>query len=730
MTNMFIGGDFTSVSIPPDDVHKFAACVDSNTSAAIPALRAWNPDVNSTVKTAVLSGSDMYLGGQFTAVQGYSRSRAACVSATVTEATPTLRAWDPNCNSDVEVMVISGSNMYLGGQFTTVRGEARNRAACVDATVTAATPTLRAWNPNCNAAVRAMVTDGFYIWLGGSFTTVGAYTRNRAACVEANVSSAAMMGWDPNCNGDVYAMIRTASYMYLGGSFTTVGGSVRNRAACVGVGPGVGLLYGWDPNCDAEVSAMVLSGSDMYLGGGFSTVRSTSRTRAACVDATASSSAPSLRAWAPSLSASVNNMYLSGGNIFFVGAFTRVGSTSRLRVACVDATVTASSPSIRAWNPSAANIVNTLVFSGSDVYAFGIFGAFGFDARVGAAIVPIDSAVASPALRPWNPGLAHQAGVRSMVRAGSHAYLGGSFTFVQSIAQNRAACFSSLVTDTNPTLRAWNPDCIGSVEVMVLSGSNMYLGGSFMSVRATTRNRVACVDATATDALPALRAWNPNCSNTVKAMILSGSNMYLGGSFTTVSGNVRNRAACVEATVTAATPALRNWDPNCNGDVLVMILSGSDMYLGGAFTTVGVYTRNFAACVDATVTSTAPALRAWDPNCNNWVFTMVLSGSDMYLGGIFTTVRGSVRNNAACVSAIVTDSAPALRAWNPDCNNHVYAMTLVGSDVYLGGNFWTVRGTARERVACVEATVTAATPALRAWNPGANATVYMLIPTY
>lgn len=62
-----------------------------------------------------------------------------------------------------------------------------------------------------------------------------------------------------------------------------------------------------------------------------------------------------------------------------------------------------------------------------------------------------------------------------------------------------------------------------------------------------------------------------------------------------------------------------------------MLANGSTLYVGGWFTTIGVLTRRSAAEIDA---STGIAT-AWDPNGQGPVYTMVVSGESMYVGGGF-----------------------------------------------------------------------------------------------
>jgi hypothetical protein len=62
---------------------------------------------------------------------------------------------------------------------------------------------------------------------------------------------------------------------------------------------------------------------------------------------------------------------------------------------------------------------------------------------------------------------------------------------------------------------------------------------------------------------------------------VSDSIVYAGGDFTAVGGQLRNRLAALDASSSNATA----WDPNANGSVLSLLVSGTTLYVGGAFTT-------------------------------------------------------------------------------------------------------------------------------------------------
>src|SRR5204862_289969 len=177
-----------------------AAAVDATTGTAT----AWDPNANNTVYALAVSGSTVAAGGVFSSLGGVTRHNAAALSATDGAAT----GWDPNANDSVRALAVSGSTVYLGGQFVganAINGSlTRNRAAAVDAT----TGTATGWDPNANSSVRALAVSGSTVYLGGQFSGAnainGSLTRNRAAAVDASTGTAT--GWDPNANNPVDAL--------------------------------------------------------------------------------------------------------------------------------------------------------------------------------------------------------------------------------------------------------------------------------------------------------------------------------------------------------------------------------------------------------------------------------------------------------------------------------------------------------------------------------------------
>ena len=211
-----------------------------------------------------------------------------------------------------------------------------------------------------------------------------------------------------------------------------------------------------------------------------------------------------------------------------------------------------------------------------------------------------------------------------------------------------------------------------------------------------TRNRIAAIDAATGEAT----SWNPNANGAVYALAVSGTTVYAGGMFNAIGGQTRNNIAAIDATTGAAT----SWNPNANGIVYALAVSGTTVYAGGWFTSIGGQTRNYIAAIDATT----GAATSWNPNANGWVYALAVSGTTVYAGGMFNAIGGQTRNYIAAL-----DASGNATSWNPNADSYVLALAVSGTTVYAGGYFTTIGGVSRPYFAqfdCPSPTVTGITP--------------------
>jgi hypothetical protein len=761
----YIGGSFTEVAPATGPGVGIGAAGGTDLKWA----RIWGGA--SKVSAVAPDGSGgFYIGGEFTHVGGVALKNIAHIkSSGEVEA-----SWNPGANNEVKALVVSGQTVYAGGEFASIGGQARNRLAALCATANcdgAGTEAghVTAWNPNMQSYVTALALSGSTLYAGGLFNGAssvnGSTERNHLAsfcttsaggCAVASGSYSAtnnVTAWNPNANHAVYAMAFQGSTLYAGGSFGIIGGQTRARLAavctvanCDGAGTGAGSATAWNPDASGEVDALALSsdGSTLYAGGVFngagSVNGSTERNHLAAFCTTGSggctvaggsySATNNVTAWNPNANGNVQTLALQGSTLYVGGAFSgasSIGGQTRNRLAAVctaancDGAGTAAG-NATAWNPNASGEVAALAVSGSTVYAGGSFASINSQVRNNLAALN-----ASNEPTAWNPNASGEVAALALSSDGSTLYAGGAFNGAGSVngstERNRAAAFcttgagacavaSGSYSATN-NVAAWNPNVgAGGVSALAISGSTVYAGGGFSGASSvngsTERNRLAAFDATT----GAVTTWNPSASGTVTVLTLSGSTLYAGGYFATVGVGAPTRnhlaAVCTAANCDGAgTEAGRAtaWNPNVSGVVFALALSsdGSTLYAGGSFSGAssvnGSTERNDAAsfcttgsggCTVASGSYSATNnVTAWNPNVSGLVDALALSsdGTRVYAGGLFngaSSVNGNVKRNYL---AAFNTTTGAVTEFNPGPNNLVKTLAISGSTLYVGGTF-------------------------------------------
>jgi hypothetical protein len=117
-------------------------------------------------------------------------------------------------------------------------------------------------------------------------------------------------------------------------------------------------------------------------------------------------------------------------------------------------------------------------------------------------------------------------------------------------------------------------------------------------------------------------------NNTVYAIAVSGTNVYVGGAFTTAGGLSASRIARWNGSTWSALGS------GVDSTVRAIMVSGSDLYVAGAFTNAG------PALVNRIAKWNSSGWSALGSGVDGTVRTIAVSGSDVYVGGYFTTAGG------------------------------------------------------------------------------------------
>ena len=237
-------------------------------------------------------------------------------------------------------------------------------------------------------------------------------------------------------------------------------------------------------------------------------------------------------------------------------------------------------------------------------------------------------------------------------------YVGGEFTTISG----QSSYNLGIVNLSNTNIESFvNPITYGSlkdkVSALTVYNNNLFVGGNIMNVGATPVNNLISYDLSSGQ----LNNWFPNVDSTVNAIEAKNSRIYIGGSFNNVNNAQRTKLACVNM----LTGSLINWqpflDPNSywySNDVFCLKSKGDKIYVGGSFTYISGTYNQYLAEIDAFTGSKTP----WNPsidNTNYWtstvpgVYSLLSDQNDLYFGGYYTKINtNNTALNRACLAEI------------------------------------------------------------------------------
>ncbi|WP_395104404.1 hypothetical protein [Actinomadura sp. SCN-SB] len=132
-----------------------------------------------------------------------------------------------------------GKRVYVGGEFTTVDGQARSRLAAFD---TATGKLVAGFKPKVSNVVRAIAATNKWVFFGGNFFNVNGSSRTRLAAVRA--ADGSLGSWKPSADdNEVYAIAIHGNRVIVGGRFQKLNGTAK-----VGIGAfngSTGALEPW-----------------------------------------------------------------------------------------------------------------------------------------------------------------------------------------------------------------------------------------------------------------------------------------------------------------------------------------------------------------------------------------------------------------------------------------------------------------------------------------------------
>ncbi len=222
--------------------------------AASGLATAWNPDAPFFfgVKSIAVTAGEVYASGL--GISAVNRISGA------------ISPWDPAPNSVTYEILVSGSTVFAGGEFTKIGGADRNRIAAVSTSTAGAT----SWNPGANDTVSALALDGTTLFTGGDFSQIGGAARNAVAALSTGADAA--LPWNPmlGAGAEVFALQLHNAGLYVGGRFASAGGVAHPNI--VALDPITGGAASWNPGANEAVDAFAIGGTTLYVGGNYSRI--------------------------------------------------------------------------------------------------------------------------------------------------------------------------------------------------------------------------------------------------------------------------------------------------------------------------------------------------------------------------------------------------------------------------------------------------------------------------
>ncbi|TGL55789.1 hypothetical protein EHQ59_03105 [Leptospira kemamanensis] len=407
--SIYLGGQFTSVN--GSAISNFVSVNNSNGGSV-----NTNFAVNNVVASVQVVENTLYLSGSFTSVKSIPRNYMAALDLP----SETVNAFDPNYDNTISNpgsrFVPAGNGVVLvTSDRSTVNVTARNHFAVIDEY----TGKPIEGTPYFDLPIKSLLRIDNRLFVGGGFTSVQGQTKNAFVILDlphytVNSSSPTVVGGTM----EVRSITSDETQIYaVGNGITTVNGATRNNAFALNLGEL--SVTNWNPNLNGEGNSVLAVNDLVFIGGGYVGINGDNTTfRYHAVDKTNGT-----KRLIPSSSifpnAAVNSQTLVGDRIFLGGDFISIGTGYSYMAIYNLTTQSYESPD----QVFANNSVNYLAsYPDGNVFIGGAFNNLnGTNERYSIGIYNANSNLLSP----WNPGM-NDALLSSHFKNGKY-YLGGLF---------------------------------------------------------------------------------------------------------------------------------------------------------------------------------------------------------------------------------------------------------------------------------------------------------------
>jgi hypothetical protein len=261
-TNVYVGGEF---SLAGGNSASNIAVWNGSTWSAL------GSGLNNVCGSLAISGTDVYVGGQFTATLDTSPITVNKIAKYNTS----TNTWSPlgsGLNDECMSLLIAGTNLYVGGSFTATQDTTINLSRIAVWNITNST-----WSPlsgGLDSFCRSMVFIGLNLYACGRFTNAinvsTSISANNIAKYDTSTNTWSPLGSGLTGGYDGRALAVIGTDLYVVGDFNSAGGSPANYIAKWNTSTSTWSALGNGLSSDAL--ALAVLGTELYIGGGFTTV--------------------------------------------------------------------------------------------------------------------------------------------------------------------------------------------------------------------------------------------------------------------------------------------------------------------------------------------------------------------------------------------------------------------------------------------------------------------------
>lgn len=598
------------------------------------------PVTNGDVRTVAPDGEGgWYVGGDFTLVDDLPRKNLAHVNAR-----GELTAFAPQVAGEVFDLAVDSEYVYVAGAFSSVSGQPRNNIASINRQT--GNPTL--FDPDASSSVVSIEVVGTTVYAAGAFNTIGGTPRAGLAAMENFLGD--VLPFDPVTSGSLSDMTIEAGTMYVAGLFSYDQSPATRHVVSIDLGSGapdgvVDVPYSFGLYGTVNVLA---AGSDaLYVGGKFDTLGASARMHVGAIDRNAGT----VIIWAPSISQpdyfvnppEIFAIAVDEDTVFVGGDFHVANGEERIGLAAFGSSPQA--PLLASFHPTLGGGNGPLAWAlAIDDGALGVGGRFQIvgDPAPSVAKYDIDTGERIPWIEHWPVrGVRGVVGL-SLVPHEGLLYIGGVADMIDGPNQGFLVALDEVTGEV--VLDLSNKSDQRQLGHFPSGNQVLAFAGKTLVAVLASEDVLIGFDTTTGQVL-----WEQPFEGSINALQIGPepTTVIVAGSIEAI-GEAKAAQAQALGMLTAASGEAVFWDLPVNDDVLAFDRIDDRVYLAGEFTSLGGLIRERLAAVDLGDLS-APTVTSWEPDPDANVSTVAAIGDTIVVGGNFNTVGGSVRPKLAAL---------------------------------------------------------------------------------